>query len=103
MQFSKSVMTFYKVNYLSKSGVDRFTDFKGTPKTHDKKTLEKLISIVSDNESAVVKRKEYLLERRKKLAGNGPLDIKDCFQDEFSFLSLSIEKCEKLLASVEAK
>ena len=82
----------------SGSGIDRFIDFKGTPKSHDKKTLEKLISCVSDNESAVVKRKEYLLERRKKLAGNGFLGIKDGFQDEFSFLNLSIEKCEELLA-----
>ena len=46
----------------SGSGFDCFTDFKGTPNSHDKKTLEKLISNVSDNENAMVKRKEYSLE-----------------------------------------
>ena len=79
------------------SGANRFFGFKGTPKAHDKKTLEKLISNVIDYQDDVEKQKTYLSNRRKALIGDGPSGVKQGFEDDLSFINLTITKSDELL------
>ena len=79
------------------SGANRFFGFKGTPKAHDKKTLEKLVSDVIDYQDDVEKQKPYLSNRRKAYIGDGPSGVKHGFDDDFSFINLTITKSDELL------
>ena len=78
----------------TRSGANRFFGFEGTPKAHDKKTLEKLISNVIDHQDDVEKQKTYLSNRRKALIGDGPSGVKQSFEDDFSFINLTITKSD---------
>ena len=60
-------------------------------------TLEKLISNVIDYQDDVEKQKTYLSNRRKVLIRDGPSGVKQGFEDDFSFINLTITKSDELL------
>ena len=67
----------------------------GTPKQHDIKTLE---SIISNENSVIEKIDERILiyiQRRNRLLGSSKTDnIKSGLEEEYSFLSQSISDCQ---------
>ena len=94
-----------KMKYLRGpgSGIQRFLPFKGTPKSMDVETLEKLIGMVTEVDNSTDERMKVFNHRRNLiLIDSGPTGIRKHFEDEYNYLGSMISKFSEIKKTFRA-